>query len=133
MPNKKQGTYLGFDFGTKRVGVAVGQTITQTAQPLTVLPADNGRIDPKAIAALIKEYAPVGFVTGLPLTPEGNEEHIAHAAKKFAHRLQANFNLPSHVVDERMTTQIARRLNTEQPLDAVAAALILESWLILRQ
>lgn len=125
----KPGTYLGFDFGTKQVGVAIGDTITTSARPLMVLSAQNGVVAEADLTALVKEWAPVGFVVGLPLTPEGDKGIIAHAATKFANRLQANFHLPSYQIDERLTTQIARRLTSERPLDAKAAAVILEAWL----
>lgn len=125
----KLGTYLGFDFGTKQVGVAIGDTVTASARPLTTLPADNGVVDSLLISPLVHEWAPVGFVVGLPLTPEGEKGIIAHAATRFANRLQATFHLPSYQIDERLTTQIARKLSADHPLDAKAAALILEAWL----
>lgn len=125
----KSGAYLGFDFGTKRIGIALGDTITQTARPLTTLSANNGTPDPKAIATLVSTWNPVGFVTGLPLMPSGEKGTIAHVATKFANRLQAAFDRPSFTIDERMTTQVARLDRSEHGIDAVAAAIILEAWL----
>jgi putative Holliday junction resolvase len=132
MPKVRVGLYLGFDFGTKNIGVALGDSLTQTARPLTTISAQNGQPNWDDIAALVTEWAPKAFVVGHPLTPEGLEGHIAYAAKKFANRMQARFNLPSHMCDERMTTQIARRLAKKYPqhsVDALSAVLILEAWL----
>lgn len=120
---------LGFDFGKKRIGVAVGQMITRTASPECLLPAEQGIPDPDALEALFATWQPDACVVGLPLPLDGEPGHIAHAAKKFANRMRERFQVPVYLVDEYLTTQIAKRLSSDHPVDAVSAALILETWL----
>lgn len=122
---------MGFDFGMRRIGVATLQSITSTAEPLDILKATDGIPDWGIIATLIKAWQPDILVVGLPLNMDGSEQEITFAAKKFARRLGAKFKLPYTLVDERLTTIEARhraRATTSDKVDAVAAAIILESW-----
>lgn len=129
---------LGFDYGTKQIGVAVGQLITGQARELCILKAQNGVPDWQKVEALIREWQPDAIVVGLPLNMDGTPSDMSVRAEKFARRLNGRFNLPVHMQDERLTTYEAKgqRLNEGQrgsyrdnPVDALAAALLLESWL----
>lgn len=128
------GTWLGFDYGLRRIGVAVGQTLTGTASPLRTLQAVGPHPDWDSIAGLIGEWRPEGLVVGLPLNMDGTEEEeTAPRARRFARQLQGRFGLPVHLIDERLSTREAQRLtgpgSARTGLDAYAAKLILESWL----
>ena len=132
---------LGFDYGTKQIGVAVGQAITGQARELCVLKAQNGVPDWQKVEALIKEWQPDAIVVGLPLNMDGTKSEMSERAEKFARRLNGRFNLPVHTHDERLTTFEAKgeRLSQgqrggyrENPVDALAAALLLEGWLAAR-
>ncbi len=95
---------LGFDYGTKQIGVAVGQAITGQARELCVLKAQNGVPDWQKVEALIKEWQPDAIVVGLPLNMDGTKSEMSERAEKFARRLNGRFNLPVHTHDERLTT-----------------------------
>ena len=130
---------LGFDYGTKQIGVAVGQMITRQARELCNLKAQDGIPRWEQIEALIKEWQPDALVVGLPLNMDGTPSDMCVRAEKFARRLNGRFNLPVHTHDERLTTFEAKgqRLSQgqqrgsyrEQPVDALAAALLLQGWL----
>jgi putative Holliday junction resolvase len=129
---------LGFDYGTKQIGVAVGQAITGQARELCVLKAQNGVPDWQKVEALIKEWQPDAIVVGLPLNMDGTKSEMSERAEKFARRLNGRFNLPVHTHDERLTTFEAKGQRLVQgqrggyrdnPVDALAAALLLEGWL----
>ncbi|MBX9762010.1 MAG: Holliday junction resolvase RuvX [Pseudomonadaceae bacterium] len=129
---------LGFDYGTKQIGVAVGQVITGQARELCILKAQNGVPDWQKVEALVKEWQPDAIVVGLPLNMDGSKSEMSERAEKFARRLNGRFNLPVHTHDERLTTYEAKgqRLQQgqnsgyrERPVDALAAALLLQGWL----
>ena len=129
---------LGFDYGTKQIGVAVGQVITGQARELCILKAQNGVPDWQKVEALIKEWQPDAIVVGLPLNMDGSPSEMSARAEKFARRLNGRFNLPVHMHDERLTTYEAkgerlaqgqRGSYRENPVDALAAALLLQGWL----
>ncbi|MDX1367641.1 Holliday junction resolvase RuvX [Pseudomonas sp.] len=129
---------LGFDYGSKQIGVAVGQVITGQARELCILKAQNGVPDWQKVEALIKEWQPDAIVVGLPLNMDGTKSEMSDRAEKFARRLNGRFNLPVHTHDERLTTYEAKgqRLQQgqnsgyrERPVDALAAALLLQGWL----
>lgn len=129
---------LGFDYGTKQIGVAVGQAITGQARELCVLKAQNGVPDWSQIERLVKEWQPDAMVVGLPLNMDGTPSEMSERAAKFARRLHGRFNLPVHTHDERLTTfeakghrlaQGQRDGYRQRPVDALAAALLLEGWL----
>jgi len=141
------GTVLGFDFGTKKIGIAVGQSVTQTVTPLITLPAVQQKPDWNNIEKLIKEWLPTVLVVGLPVHLDGEEQAITHAAKKFANQLNGRFRLPVEFVDERLSSYEAeerlkeinaRKRNsgkkqtnkrqTALDIDKIAAQLIVESW-----
>ena len=98
------GTLLGFDFGERRIGVAVGDNLVGIAHPLQTIDAESNDIRFAAIAQLITEWKPVGLVVGLPSHLDGTEHELTHLARKFARRLEGRFNLPVTLVDERLSS-----------------------------
>ena len=126
------GTLLGFDYGTRRIGVAVGQRVTATARALDVVPARDGRPDWARIATLVETWRPCALVVGVPYHMDGRAQPLTDAARRFARQLQGRFGLPVHEAEERLTSWEAQRLappGRDRPLDALAAQLILEHWL----
>jgi putative holliday junction resolvase len=120
-------TYLAFDFGLKRVGVASGNTLTRTAQPLrTVCATGDARF--AAIARLVDEWQPDALVVGVPFHPDGAEHENTLRARRFARQLHGRLRLEVHEVDERYTTTEAQA-DGAGDLDAASAALILEQYL----
>lgn len=131
MPERSKTTVLSFDFGLRRIGVAVGHADTHIAQPLGTLSATRGKPDWRAIAQLIDEWTVQAFVIGLPLDPNGETQPITRSAQRFGRRLAEQFPLPIYWVDERYSTRIAKQhyqAHLNQDLDAKAACLILEQW-----
>ena len=130
-------TLLSFDFGTKRIGVAVGQTVTQTATPLETVQTSKGIPEWSTIARLMKKWRPEAIVVGIPVNMDGTNQTISQLAREFAQQLRDQYHLPVHEVDERLTTKDAReRLFTQGgykalqdgQVDCVAAQLILQNW-----
>ena len=134
-------TYLGFDFGLRRIGVAVGQRVTASANPVTVIPARNGEPDWQRLDALVGEWKPAALVVGVPLLTDGREQPLSRRARRFAAALQHRYDLPVHEADERLTSRAARewiaarrsagtrRRTRRGDVDRMAATLILERWL----
>jgi putative holliday junction resolvase len=127
-------TLLGFDYGTRKIGVAVGQTLTGTANPLQTLQLVNHKPDWARIAQLIDEWQPDALVVGLPLDVDDSETDATEPARRFSRQLEGRFHLKVHLADERFTSFEARdRLGHKakrwEDYDAVAAKLILETWL----
>jgi putative Holliday junction resolvase len=126
-PALAQQSFLGFDYGEKRVGVATGNTVTSTATALTTLSlVGDARF--AAIARLIAEWQPDALVVGVPYHPDGAAHDNTHKAKRFANQLLGRFKLPVHQVDERYTTTDAKSSGARD-LDAASAALIIEQYL----
>jgi putative Holliday junction resolvase len=131
------GTLLAFDFGMKRIGVAVGNSIAHTTQPLVTLHGEQNEPRFAAIAALIKEWQPAALVVGLPCNDDGTPHEMTRLCRRFANRLKGRFNLPTILVDERYTSASASTQLTEmgvrgirqKPLiDQVAAQHILQAY-----
>lgn len=123
-------TLLAFDFGTRRIGVAIGNTITGTGRPLAIVPAERNDLKFAGIAALIEEWRPDRLVVGRPLHPDGAEHEGTARAERFARQLEGRFARPVIMVDERYSTVEARRsLAAGEPDDAEAAAIILRQYL----
>jgi putative Holliday junction resolvase len=120
-------SYLAFDFGVKRVGVASGNTLIRSATPLTSV-AESGERRFEAIAALILQWQPDALVVGVPYHPDGAPHENTARAQRFARQLQGRFSLPVHEVDERYSTTQARTARAKD-LDAASAAIILEQFL----
>jgi len=120
-------SFLAFDFGTRRIGVAVGNTMLKRAQPLgTVAALGDARF--AAIGRLVQEWRPDALVVGVPTHPDGAPHDNTRRAKAFARQLHGRFNLPVHEVDERYTSAEALSQGASD-VDAAAAALILEQYL----
>lgn len=130
-------TVLAFDFGTRRIGVAVGNTLTRTAAPLTTIEIADPDARLAAIAALVGDWAPAQLVVGVPVHADGREHAMTSRARAFARQLERAFALPVAQVDERYTTAIAQQMLDASALprgrhravrDQVAAQVILQSW-----
>src|SRR5690606_32587095 len=100
-------TFLAFDFGTKRIGVAVGNTIVRTARPVTTIEAEANDQRFAAIGALVNEWQPQALVVGVPVHADGSEHEMTQRARRFARQLGGRFRLPVIEVDERYTTEAA--------------------------
>lgn len=127
-------TALGFDYGLKHLGVAVGQTITGTASALETVAIRNGKPDWARISALIESWQPDLLVVGEPLNMDGTEQHMTKAARRFARQLHGRYQLRVELVDERLSTREARDRLAHQgragrPDHPVAAQVLLETWL----
>ncbi|RRQ22193.1 Holliday junction resolvase RuvX [Thiohalobacter thiocyanaticus] len=131
MPEPGGRTLLGFDHGKKKIGVAVGQTVTGTARALQSLSARDGQPDWDRVAALLAEWRPDALVVGRPLYLTGDVSATTAAAERFARRLHGRFGLPVHLMDERLSSQAARRLGDgkDTDIDAQSARIILQDWL----
>jgi putative Holliday junction resolvase len=130
-------TVMGFDFGTKSIGIAIGQEITGTANSLGAVKARDGIPNWPDIEAHIQQWQPDLLVVGLPLNMDGTNQHVTFAAKKFANRLHNNYRLPVETQDERLTTADAKARLFEQGgyrnlgkgnVDSMSAVIILESF-----
>lgn len=133
---------LGFDYGKRRVGIAVGSTVTASAQPLTTLTHHDGMPDWTALDVLIEEWRPSALVVGLPLNADGKTQKMTNRARNFAEEIWGRYRLTVHTVDERYTSiEAGERLRAARAsgsrgkrlakgdVDAMAAQTILESWL----
>ena len=126
-------TLIAFDFGEKRIGTAVGQTVTRTATPLETVPVRREKPDWNAIDRLIGTWKPDALVVGLPLNMDGSEQRVTAQARRFANRLQGRAGLPVHLADERLSTREAWTRLVESGSrrggpDPIAAQVILEGW-----
>jgi putative Holliday junction resolvase len=137
MPDPSTGTVLAFDFGTRRIGVAVGDFETRLAHPLAAIAAVENRARFAAIGHLIAEWRPALMVVGFPVHADGTEHPVGRLARRFAQRLHGRFGIPTELVDERLTTREAagllraagaRGARLKAGLDSVAAQRILESY-----
>ncbi|MET4161659.1 Holliday junction resolvase RuvX [Marinobacterium iners] len=128
---------LGFDFGTTRIGLAIGQSLTATATPIEPVRARDGMPDWSQLDAAIAEWQPDALVVGIPLNMDGTISEMARRARKFANRIQDRYQLPCYLCDERLTTAEAKRIHLDagggtnfkqESVDGIAARLILEDW-----
>ena len=138
MSTNKPITALAFDFGTRSIGVAYGQTLTASARELAPLPAKDGKPDWDRLQRLLNEWQPQRLLVGLPLNMDGSESEFGARARKFGQRLHGRTGLPVDFIDERLSTRAAKeeafarghRGNyAEDPVDSIAARIILEDWL----
>lgn len=137
---KPAGTIIAFDFGYRRIGVAVGQTLTGSATPLAVVPVAN-KPDWQAITVIISEWKPAAIVVGLPIDKEGGETELSKAARRFGRQLEGRFGVSVSFEDERLTSFGAEQRFVDARArgemrrkdaafkDAIAAQIILENWL----
>ncbi|GAA0540049.1 Holliday junction resolvase RuvX [Rheinheimera aquimaris] len=130
-------TVLTFDYGTKSIGVAVGQELTGTASLLSALKAQDGTPDWNLLEKLITDWQPQLLLVGLPLNMDGTEQPFTARTRKFANRLHGRFGLPVELHDERLTTTEARsqlfaeggyKKLTKDKVDSLSAKIIFESW-----
>ena len=138
------GTVLAFDFGTRKIGVAIGNTLTGMARPLVTVRAANRDQRIAALRPLVVEWEPVVLVCGRPVHADGTEHRVTALADAFATELRETFDLPVDMVDERYTTELAdveragrrqgERSTAHDPgRDASAARIMLQSWLDARR
>lgn len=134
----KQLSLMAFDFGTQRMGVAIGQRLTATAQELSPLKAKDGVPNWQQLESIIKEWQPDAFVVGLPLNMDGSESDMSRRALKFARRLEGRFGKPSFTHDERLSSFEAKghvmaqggsRDFGRHSVDGLAAVIILEGFM----
>ena len=138
MKQPGQRTLLGLDFGTRSIGVAIGQEITGSAQPLRALKANDGVPNWDEIQKLLAEWQPDRVIVGLPLNMDGTEQPLTQRARKFANRIHGRFGIVVELQDERLTTTDARarlferggfRALEKGMVDGISALLILEAWM----
>lgn len=122
------GIILAFDYGVRRIGVALGNTVSCTARPLATIAHSSSAERFAKIQALLYEWQPQHLVVGLPLYPDGTRHEMTARCERFANQLRGRFGLPVSLVDERYTSVIAQREGAAD-VDSHAAALILESFL----
>lgn len=134
-----QDTYLGFDFGTKKIGVAVGQTTTATASPLQTLRSISGQPNWALISQLCLEWQPAGLVVGISKQADGQDNPVTPLMQKFCRQLEGRYKLPVFQIDEQLSTYEAKQLLFDElnvratklweVQDQLAAQLILQTWL----
>lgn len=130
-------TCLGFDFGERHIGVAVGQTVTASASPVTTLAARHGKPDWSELDRLVDQWRPRALVVGLPCRDDGSDYPVAEGARRFARRLHGRYGLPAHLTDERLTSVAAERhlgkklgrRGDYRAVDSLAASILLQAWL----
>jgi putative Holliday junction resolvase len=138
-PKTQTDTYMGFDFGNKKIGIAVGQTTTGTASPLQTLRSINQTPNWDAISNLILEWRPAGLVVGISKQADGSDNPITPRMLKFCRQLEGRYNLPVYQQDETLSTFEAKQLLFDEVnvsadklwevQDQLAAQLILQTWL----
>lgn len=123
-------TVLAFDYGRRRIGVAIGQELTGSATPLATVAVHHGRIDWNAIGRLVETWQPDLFVLGCPATADGKPHPLAAEIARFARRLGGRYHREVALIDERLSSHAAQDAAAppRTGLDAIAAGLILESW-----
>ena len=126
MPDER--TLLAFDFGTQRIGVALGNTLLAHARPLEIINTDVKVRRFARIEELLVQWQPQALVVGLPLTQTGGEQLATRQSRRFAHQLEGRFGLPVYLVDERDSSLQAQQLVGNRPDDAIAAAIILQRY-----
>ena len=127
----KELTIMAFDYGTRRIGVAVGNTLTKAGRPLKMIAEPSEDVRFRAIQALIKEWQPNQLVVGMPCHPDGTEHEMSAKARRFGNQLHGRFQLPVEWVDERYTSAVLEGdPDMRDNLDAESAALILEQYFL---
>ncbi len=132
-------TYLGFDFGTRRIGVAVGQRLTGTASALETIRSEKKAVRWQAIDRLVQCWRPAGFVVGIACQADGGDNPVTPLMRKFCRQLEGRYHRPVHTMDEYLTSFESRQLlfgelglragKVHRYNDQVAARLILQTWL----
>lgn len=129
----QSGYVIGFDFGLKRIGVAIGQNITQTASPEAIVKSQDGKPDWDHITQIFEQWQPDAIVVGLPMRLNGEEQALTQPARKFGQRLSGRYQRPVYYIEEQLSSiEAEQRLankNQSQHSDDHAAQIILENWL----
>lgn len=151
MSKEGQRTLLGFDFGKKRIGIAIAQEVTGTARPLVTVTAVKHKPDWDSISKIIAEWQPDLLVVGLPLHMDGTEQEMTQAARRFSNQLNGRYQIPIALMDERLSSDEAESILSEQTysksrsvfrgsmfpdkaqIDMISAQLILQSWMSQQQ
>lgn len=120
------GVVLGFDYGTRRIGVAIGNRLTGHARPLTTLDAATSEARWKSLTALIEEWQPAQLVVGIPRYPDSTPHALTVRCERFARQLEGRYRAPVARMDERYSSAV---VEGEPDVDAAAAAVILQQWL----
>ncbi len=127
---------LGFDYGEKRIGVASGQSITGSSNPITTLSSVNNKPDWLSIEKLINEWRPDALIVGLPFYLDGSKSDMTRRAEKFSRQLEGRFHLPVYTLNEALSSFEAeqflhnkKKQHDKQDIDKIAAAIIVQSWL----
>ena len=131
-------TVVCFDYGLKQIGVALLQTPTTIVSPLPIIRANDGKPDWAAVESLLQEWQPQLLLVGEPLNMDGSSSSMSERARRFARQLEGRFNLAVELVDERLSSQEAKSQMAElggkqrnyrkQPIDSIAAQLIMQTW-----
>lgn len=138
MNNIAHETVIALDYGLRNIGLAVGNTLSGTARPLSIIAAQNGAPDWAALARVLSEWLPNRLLVGLPLNMDGSDSDIGQRVEKFARQLEGRFGIQVTLVDERLSSREAKanalakghRGNfAANPIDDQAAAIILATWL----
>ena len=140
-PLASSGTVLAFDFGEKRIGVAVGELTAGIAHPLTTIGGEDNHSRFAAIAALVTKWRPDELVVGVPMQEDGRAHPVGELARRFARRLEGRFGIATRLIDERLTSYVAEaqlreagasRRKAKQAIDAAAAQVILQAYFAAR-
>lgn len=134
-------TYFGIDYGTRKIGVAVGQTLTRTAMGIAIVPVRSNEVEWETLDKLVQQWKPGAFVVGMPFNMDGTENDMTVRVRHFVKLLSERYGKTCHEIDERLSTRAAReisrdnaeligiRYNDKTSVDALAAQLMLETWL----
>lgn len=123
-----EGSILGFDFGEKRIGVAIGNTMIRQASPLTIVDSRTNDSRWKGIEKLVKEWSPVAFVVGIPSHPDGTPHEMTARCERFARQLEGRYHLPIFRVDERYSSVVVESDSDAEFIDDEAASVILQQY-----
>lgn len=123
-----EGSILGFDFGEKRIGVAIGNTMIRQASPLTIVDSRTNDSRWKGIERLVKEWSPVAFVVGIPSHPDGIPHEMTARCERFARQLDGRYHLPVFRVDERYSSVVVESESEAEFIDDEAASVILQQY-----
>ena len=136
--NQREGNIIGFDFGQKRIGVAIGNNISKSAQALITIESTSSNQKFEVIQKIMDEWQPVSIVVGMPFNVDGSEHKVTNLCKKFAKQLEQKYALPIHLIDERYTSIEAsyeiqdKKIDLKKKkllIDQIAAKIILQSYL----
>ena len=135
---QREGNIIGFDFGKRRIGVAIGNNVSKTAQALITIESATNNQKFEAIQKIMEEWMPVSIVVGVPFNVDGSEHKVTNLSKKFAKQLEEKYSLPTHLIDERYTSIEAshelkdKKIDVKKKkllIDQIAAKIILQSYL----